>query len=81
MNILHLMVHHELSMMIKTMKCQSQYKRRVLKSERWTKQQKSYGYLYPQLLSLMRAQHDERMKYAGTAHVVYDTNQNRKKET
>ena len=43
-----LLVQHELLMMITAMKCQSRHKGRLLKNERWTKQQKSYGHHCPQ---------------------------------
>ena len=68
MSVLQLLIHHELSMMIKTMKSQSQRKRWMQKSERRTKQQKSYDHLYPQLLSLMRIERDVKMKHASSTH-------------
>ena len=68
MNILQLLTHHELSMMIKMMKCQSQHKRRVLKSERRTRQQKSYGHLYTITTFSHANPHDSRMKHTSSSH-------------
>ena len=50
MNVLHLLTHHGLSMMIETMRCQSQHKRRAQRSEMWTIQPR-------ELMSLLAHNH------------------------
>ena len=75
MNVSHLifrrlLIHREMSMMNKTMKCQIQHKRRLQRSERWTKQQMCYSRCCPKLLHHMRVHYDLMMKHNNSSHVL-----------